>query len=95
MSRLIDADALMNALGIVDDCQYCQYQSSIFCNRSPDFVDACEAIADATVINAVPVVRCRDCVHYDKLYRTCEIWKHGVLSNGYCYRGDNGERRTV
>lgn len=40
------------------------------------------------------LVRCRDCVHYDKLYRTCEIWKHGVLSNGYCYRGDNGERRT-
>lgn len=76
MSRLIDANALIKTFGIADDCQDCQYQLSIFCSRRPDFVVACEAIADAPVIDAVPVVRCRD----------CEYWKHNsfVLDHDYC-----------
>ena len=93
--RLIDADALMDALGIADDCQDCQYQSSIFCSRSPDFVNACEAIADAPVIDAVPVVRCRYCKWYDKHDKRCKVWNHGVLSIGYCYRGEEREDETV
>lgn len=59
--RLIDADALIKTLGLADDCQACQYKTFIFCNRSPDFVVACEAITDAPTIDAVEVVRCRDC----------------------------------
>ena len=103
--RLIDADALMDALGIADDCQDCQYQSSIFCSRSPDFVNACEAIADAPVIDAVPVVRCRDCVWYeiyqlkkdgtdDRRYKPsyCTLLRHNFNPDWYCA---DGEKRDV
>lgn len=91
--RLIDADALMDALGIADDCQDCQYQSSIFCSRSPDFVNACEAIADAPVIDAVPVVRCRDCKWYKTMYCKMDRWTDLITvyvakEDDYCSYGE-------
>ncbi len=46
--RLIDADALMETLGIKEECIDCQYHiGNNFCSRSGDFVTACEAISDA------------------------------------------------
>lgn len=55
--RLIDADALAEVLGIEEDCQDCQYKNGVFCKKSSDFVDACEAIYDAPTIEAewIPV----------------------------------------
>lgn len=44
--------------------------------------------------NMVPVVRCEDCKWYDKHDKRCKVWNHGVHTYGYCYVGDNGERRT-
>ena len=51
--RLIDADALMKALGITDmDCEKCAWGNKSFptCNRGSDFVDACSASEDAPTI---------------------------------------------
>ena len=51
--RLIDADALMEALGITDmDCDKCEWQSGYgsYCSRGSDFTDACTAIEDAPTI---------------------------------------------
>lgn len=48
--RLIDADALAEVLGIAEDCQDCQYKNVMFCKKSSDFVDACEAIYDAPTV---------------------------------------------
>lgn len=46
--RLIDADALMETLGIKEECTDCQYHLGYnFCARSGDFVNACEAIINA------------------------------------------------
>ena len=50
MARLIDADQLINEANA--DGAYC-------------YVDA-KQIADAPTVDAVPVVRCRDCKHYDE-----------------------------
>ena len=53
--RLIDADALLNALGIGEggDCEKCNYNScDLFCGRGKDFVDACKAICDAPTIES-------------------------------------------
>ena len=50
--RLIDADALCEVLRIPkdDSCTYCSGNNNGFCNRGPEFVNACEAIADAPTI---------------------------------------------
>ena len=66
--RLIDADALMKTLGITDmDCEKCEWQSGYgaYCSRGGDFEDACSAIEDAPTIDAVEVVRCKDCRYSD------------------------------
>ena len=49
--RLIDADALNEALGVGKECADCRYAvGAAFCHRGSDFVDACEAIADAPTV---------------------------------------------
>lgn len=37
------------------------------------------------------LVRCRDCKHYIKHDKRCDVWNHGVLSCGFCYRGEEKE----
>lgn len=51
--RAIDADALMQCLGITDpDCPKCGWyrRSSQRCSRGDDFADACCAIDDAPTV---------------------------------------------
>lgn len=39
--------------------------------------------------NAVPVVRCRECVHYIKHDKRCGIWNHGgIVPYGFCFLGE-------
>lgn len=45
--RLIDADALMNKLGIEKECSVCEQNSEPYCKWNPDVVDVCEAICTA------------------------------------------------
>lgn len=62
--RLIDADKLKKALGITsEDCNKCGWGSYESCGRGYDFEDACVAIDNAVTVDAVPVVRCRNCKH--------------------------------
>lgn len=49
--RLIDADALMQTLGITDmDCEKCEWGDYNHCIRGGDFEDACSAIENAPTI---------------------------------------------
>lgn len=48
--RLIDRDTLTDALGIADDCSSCEFKDGIFCRKSSDFVNACEAINEQPII---------------------------------------------
>ena len=61
--RLIDADALIDALGISDE----------------DFVFK-EILEDEPTIDAVPVVRCKDCKHFKS-----ETENTGVCDGGFCH----------
>ena len=56
-----------------------------------------ECINKAPKIDAVPVVRCKDCKHCNtdwamgKWYGSCKIWNtHSVMADWYCV---NGERK--
>lgn len=50
--RLIDADALMNKLGIEKECAICEQNSEPYCKWNPDVVDVCEAICTAPTVTA-------------------------------------------
>lgn len=47
-------------------------------------------------VDAVPVVRCKDCMYCDK--HTCNFWGEiigiRVSEDGYCNNGIKGERKT-
>ena len=49
-------------------------------------------IKKAPTIDAVPVVRCRECRNSQKLKRCadqvyCTVWKNNPRTDGYCYLG--------
>lgn len=61
--RLIDADALMNTLGITDmDCRKCAWRDKEWnlCNRGSDFEDACCAIENAPTIEERKWIPCSE-----------------------------------
>ena len=77
--RLIDADELLNHLY----------------NKQQERVDVALEIARFPTVDAVPVVRCKDCKYTDKCGRglICTHWMRGGIVTGddYC---SNGERRN-
>ena len=79
--KLIDADSA---------CKGCiRYRSSLSCEEC--------VVNDAPTVDAVPVVRCRECIAYtpvDDNTGKCVflIGKHQyVVPNGYCYLGERKE----
>ena len=61
MSELIDRQALKNKLKRWDECNPYEFVEIAF-----------HAVDDAPTIDAVPVVRCKDCIHF--------------VQNGWCDR---------
>lgn len=79
--RLIDADALYKNLGFAEECKDCDHQyNSVFCESSTWQV-VCDAIYESPTIDAVPVVRCKDCKHRIK-------WKESYGCSFWGYYGD-------
>ena len=71
MHRLIDANALIKEANA--DGAY-------------GYVDA-KQIADATTVDAVPVVRCRECTGWDEKKHECSHW-YGFRENDFCSYGE-------
>ena len=85
MSELIDRQALKNKLKRWDECDPYEFVEIAF-----------HAVDDAPTIDAVPVVRCKDCIHL-----TCTGWCgrefdwYPVDPDDFCSNGArmDGERR--
>lgn len=95
--KLIDGDALMEALGIAVECKDCSRNGAFGCKEDSAFVYACEAITDAPTIDAVEVVRCRDCKWYKTMYCKMDRWTDLVTvyvakKNDYCSYGEWREK---
>ncbi len=86
--RLICADALLKAFyKSIDDVVL----------HGGKIVPFQDIIQNAPTIDAVPMVRCKDCKHCNtdwamgKWYGSCKIWNtHSVMADWYCV---NGERK--
>lgn len=88
MSDLIDRQALKNKLKRWDE-------------RDPyEFVEiALHAVDDAPTIDAMPVVRCRECKHRDPENKGCDCAGHEMLMGGFLPMPDDwfcadGEREV-
>ena len=66
--RLVDADALKEDCRMANDCKDCKtYVRDCEYDRIYTKMDFCGWIDDAPTVDAVPVVRCKDCKHNPKL----------------------------
>lgn len=73
--RLIDADGLV------------KYKvTGEIGNLSGDFIPGF-AIGNATTIDAVPVVRCNECKHYETDTGFCHYWETGLHWDDFCSKG--------
>lgn len=82
--RLIDADALSEKL-----CE-----TTIFIKGGEAFQ---RMIKDAQTIDAVQVVRCKDCIHRYVTgdvtkYYVCDFMDAQYEGNGYCHHGEREEK---
>ena len=73
MSRLIDADELIGGLENLCDvvCQYSKKQREVMCGACP-LGSAFDVVDDFPTVDAVPVVRCKDCKHRDPEDKKCD-----------------------
>ena len=87
--RLIDADELKKALGITnEDCNKCGWGSYESCGRGKEFEDICIAIDNAVTVDAVPVIRCKDCYHgslQSNETKTYHCLKHNAMMEGHWF----------
>ena len=80
MSRMIDADALMELYADSKDF------SLAMCNVPIPIIR--QNILDMPTIDAAPVVRCRECKRFDRDNVICKMWLHVVASNDFCSYGE-------
>lgn len=87
MDDLISKSALMKLLGeYQDDCEKIMV--------TPSYWEALTFIDEFPTVDAVEVVRCKDCVHFNPRYHTCtSLYLAGqTITTGYCF---NGMRKQV
>ena len=89
--RLIDADALEEQIKN-GHCNLCKVFDCEACGVNV----ALEYIEDALIIDAVPVVRCKDCKHFfapcDSKHGSCDRTGVGCSTEEFC---SDGERKDT
>lgn len=91
--RLIDADALYKSFGASGNCNNCPldaYKCQYY--KEHTLMEFCERIDDAPTVDAEPVVRCKDCVHFcDGICNDAHVDVIYVDDNDYCSWGERRE----
>lgn len=96
MRKLIDAFELMRSMEFYDDCAYCdcdklecEYDRIYTKQDICDFVES--HIFNAPVVDAVEVVRCKDCKNYVRHDHRCGRMNHGFKDDFFCSWGERGK----
>jgi hypothetical protein len=91
--RLIDADNAIHALGVFSDMEHGNKHFLNGINSAKEIINEC------VTIDAVPVVRCESCKHWDRTAdclfksRPCSYWSHSAkerrftMPDDYCSSG--------
>lgn len=83
MSRLIDADVL------IPDCKKTDFCKDCIANVT-NCIDFMSTIKHAPTIDAVPVIRCKDCKYRqeDTIFHKLYCDGREVVADGYCWKGE-------
>lgn len=91
---LISRSALLAKMKALDIWHETEYQEGYF----DGFNDGIAEVEEAPAVDAVEVVRCKDCIHYEKtmLYSECwhELGMINVYDDCYCSRGERRDDGT-
>lgn len=100
--RLVDADALLSELEKYNDLSAREKNEYLFGLQQR--LETCiDVVEDAPTVDAVEVVRCKDCKHYrpyagvaDGYCHMAEWYKRYQYENDFCSRGErkDGEHET-
>ena len=100
--RLIDADKLLDDFQIWPICDDCAQLEDTKCELSGEYI--CLAIQNAPTVDAVPVVRCRDCKyfmeHNDGQGGNCNHldydgeYEFSVAGDWFCADGERREAKS-
>lgn len=93
--RLIDADALIAKFK--DDLESLQEFAFQLAT-----IGAINTVKHQPTVDAVPVVRCKDCKHMGDVYlvslpwleqkeQRCRLWEHPTTPDDYCSRAERNE----
>ena len=100
--RLIDANALLqdNEKYFCEPCKEKGHDYHEVACRACWVDDMRIAIEDAPTVDAVEVVRCKDCKHMEKTpdcLRWCHVWNgiNGMGDDGFCNYGERKDNETV
>lgn len=89
--RLIDANALINKKDAMFEIKELAKEIARQNGGVDDITlylkEAYDRIAAAPTIDAVPVVRCVQCINYDAECGYCEYWETGRHTDDYCSLG--------
>lgn len=79
--RLIDADSLKDW-----ECEKCEYENKdgYWCRESCGVM---QRIDESPTIDEVPVVRCENCLYWNKENEMCNAFDAVTPYDGYCYFG--------
>ena len=91
--RLIDADALIESWHLGTSCNTCK-RDAYKCEYYDKFsvMDVCGMIEDAPTVDAVPVVRCKDCKHWHEETGWCTKHSHFIGCDGMaCHPSQSSE----
>jgi hypothetical protein len=80
--RLIDANALLKSYDVAWMVEYDETGCGVSKKAIPT-----KTIDNAPTIDAVPVVRCRECRDYERDCGYCDYWEVSRNFDDYCSRG--------
>ena len=87
--RLIDADKVEK---LIKEHLQANAQASLYPDRKYfGLSEALEIVMLARTVDAVKIVRCRDCKWMDMVYLYCNWHDSPVEEDGYCYEGKREE----
>ena len=92
MSRLIDADKMVHYETYDDEYEEFREHTSTIA----DFLDTMTDEGCPEIVDAVPVVRCADCIRFrpdDEVWGRCTVMPYRMRKNDYCSYGVIDEMR--
>ena len=98
--RLIDADALMREIVSVESevAKRTPYEEHLFRVMAERQHEILDTITNAPTIDAVEVVRCKECIHYESdggAMMVCNVTDMVCDNDDYCSYGERREESEV